>query len=767
MQFGLFKPQQQRTEGRVFIAQGLQSPFEPGRHAHFEDEVIQDYDANNEAELKFSAPKTEVAESPRSSAISTSAKPSHSTAVTDEEIFRVAERLAWKPRPDNQPEGSEPDLASIRITGGGNQLVNFVTDPTLRLHDGLAQGMRLEIDFSDEEEASVYFHEGIELLSYLRNQLAALPELKDLSPKADLSTANIGEPGITTAEMKSQVRIILERHHSIFLGNGNALIEYSDSEWESPIVIVMKKNGVDIRLCIDYRLVDQLIKLMHHPLPLIDDLLIGFENNCRWGFACLPASEESRVDTEVLALLGINVESSVEHDLTAMAENITVLQRDIPAPPQLNPTWEQMCEDLDRLLYRLRYWGISVSLPKSEFGKRTISYLFHEIGAEGIRAKPKIAKGVMDLPFPSTLKGVQSFLGSLNYYNKFIEDLSVIASVLYELTDEQVQAGRDLSRAKEAFEVLKPCAVLDQEHGGVILPVRFTGRVLNDQELRYHPAEKAEVASAFKLGFGSVARCGSCACLAYVHEGTVHVANAGDIRAVLGKSGKDSELIVAEPLSNDQNAMVKFEQEKLIEEHPGEANVFTCRHPDSCYVKGALQPTRAFGDFSLKHPEFNGPPYVNGDRSAGRHFAAPFTPPYITAIPEVKSHKLQEGDKFLIIGSDGLWDYLSNEEAVEVVNGQASCGNHDLAGRALVERVLQKAAKRYGMTYQELLSLPPGSHRAVAVTMTRRWSFSSSTRVEATVLPNSLMYMKKHNRRATKSTVMKGVNSLIHNFHRR
>ncbi|KAJ8542636.1 hypothetical protein ON010_g12174 [Phytophthora cinnamomi] len=118
---------------------------------------------------------------------------------------------------------SEPDFASIRMTGGGNQLVNFVTDPTLRLHDDLAQGMRLEIDISDEEEASVYFHEGTELLIYLRNQLAALPELKDLSPKADLSTANIGEPGITTAEMKSQVRIILERHHPSFLGNGNAV----------------------------------------------------------------------------------------------------------------------------------------------------------------------------------------------------------------------------------------------------------------------------------------------------------------------------------------------------------------------------------------------------------------------------------------------------------------------------------------------------------------------------------------------------------------
>jgi hypothetical protein len=62
---------------------------------------------------------------------------------------------------------------------------------------------------------------------------------------------------------------------------------------------------------------------------------------------------------------------------------------------------------------------------------------------------------VENLPFPSTLKGVQSFLGSLNYYHKFIEDFPVVAAVLYELSDEQVRAGRDLSRAKEAFGLLK------------------------------------------------------------------------------------------------------------------------------------------------------------------------------------------------------------------------------------------------------------------------------------------------------------------------
>ncbi|KAE9072822.1 hypothetical protein PF010_g25331 [Phytophthora fragariae] len=185
-------------------------------------------------------------------------------------------------------------------------------------------------------------------------------------------------------------------------------------------------------------------------------------------------------------------------------------------------SWDQLCEDLNKLLFRLRYWNISASLPKSEFGKQSIPYLSHEISAEGIRATPKIAKGVQDLPFRNTLKGVQSFLGSLNYYHEFIEDFPVVAAVLYELTDEQIRSKRDLSRAKESFEILKrkivstpllrhpdrtkpfviiphanrwaACAVLEQEYDGVIHPVRFTGRVLSDAELQYHIAEKEVIA---------------------------------------------------------------------------------------------------------------------------------------------------------------------------------------------------------------------------------------------------------------------------------
>ncbi|KAG6619564.1 reverse transcriptase [Phytophthora cinnamomi] len=270
--------------------------------------------------------------------------------------------------------------------------------------------------------------------------------------------------------------------------------------------------------------------------PLVYQAVI---NNCLWGFVRLSPEEELEVDQDVLAFLSLDPSRSDSEDqVLVLTDTATVFQRNIPAPDSMGPvlgrssyiddiahgapTWDKLCEDLNALLFRLRYWNISVSLPKSEFGKLSIPYLSHEISAEGIRAVPKIAKGVQDLPFPKTLKGVQSFLGSLNYYHKFIEDFPVVAAVLYELSDDQVQAGRDLTRAKAAFEILKKkivstpllrhpdrtkpfviipranrwaaCAVLGQEYDGKIQPVRFTGRVLNDAELRYHIAEKEVIA---------------------------------------------------------------------------------------------------------------------------------------------------------------------------------------------------------------------------------------------------------------------------------
>ncbi|OWZ12402.1 hypothetical protein PHMEG_00014444, partial [Phytophthora megakarya] len=285
------------------------------------------------------------------------------------------------------------------------------------------------------------------VMTCIKNQLAYLLDLSDLRPEANIDDAIVGEPGESNPEEEERLRAVLQKH------------QYSNSEWASAIALVMKKNGTDVRLCIDYWLQlrrhhvvydpghgerfwavpmtarAQLISAFIYPLehfqwkrmpfglknaPLIYQQL---SDNCLWGFVRLPPEEERLVDPEVLEFLGISPEASdapMGHVLSRSSYIDDIIYG--------APSWDDLCKTLNALLYRLRYWNISVSLPKGEFGVKKCKYLGHEISSDAIRPSPKLAEKVLNLPFLKTQKGVQSFLGSLHYYAKFIEDLPVLAA---------------------------------------------------------------------------------------------------------------------------------------------------------------------------------------------------------------------------------------------------------------------------------------------------------------------------------------------------
>ena len=63
---------------------------------------------------------------------------------------------------------------------------------------------------------------------------------------------------------------------------------------------------------------------------------------------------------------------------------------------------------------------ISVSFTKSIFVQTRVDFLSHQVTAEGIAANPAKLAAITDLPFPTSKKGMQGFLGALNYYNRFV-----------------------------------------------------------------------------------------------------------------------------------------------------------------------------------------------------------------------------------------------------------------------------------------------------------------------------------------------------------
>ena len=110
------------------------------------------------------------------------------------------------------------------------------------------------------------------------------------------------------------------------------------------------------------------------------------------------------------------------------------------------------------------------------------------------------------------------------------------------------------------------------------------------------------------------------------------------------------------------------------------------------YVKQRLQPTRALGDAYLKYSEFNGVPE---QRRKGRHIPPLYTPPYITASPETRVYSIdpeRDAKSFLLLACDGVWDVLSNEEAVSFIaqdNGdRASVATRLVNVRSPIIRVL-------------------------------------------------------------------------------
>lgn len=75
-----------------------------------------------------------------------------------------------------------------------------------------------------------------------------------------------------------------------------------------------------------------------------------------------------------------------------------------------------------------------------------------------------------------------------------------------------------------------------------------------------------------------------------------------------------------------------------------------------------LQVSRSIGDVYLKKAEFNREPLY-----AKFRLREPYKMPILSSEPSISVHHLQPHDQFIIFASDGLWEHLSNQEAVDIV----------------------------------------------------------------------------------------------------
>lgn len=291
------------------------------------------------------------------------------------------------------------------------------------------------------------------------------------------------------------------------------IIRPSESPWNSPIVIVAKKNG-DIRLCVDYRRLNSVTKRAVFPIPATQQLL-----DCLSGSSYFSTLDLSQGYHQVLMddddiqktafatrrgqfeykrmpfglstapatfqrLMHIVLRQENWTKCLIYLDDILIFGRDV----------DEHLSRLRSVLQRIREAGLKLSPSKCFFLQRKVQYLGHIISSKGIQTDPQKIEKVKNWPTPKTVKELKSFLGFCGYYRRFIQNYSEITRPLDTLCcEDAAKDTKDKRKAKEitskwspvheqSFNTLKlalisaPVLSYPKENGEFILDTDASGK---------------------------------------------------------------------------------------------------------------------------------------------------------------------------------------------------------------------------------------------------------------------------------------------------
>lgn len=253
--------------------------------------------------------------------------------------------------------------------------------------------------------------------------------------------------------------------------------------------------------------------------------------------------------------------------------------------------------------------------------------------------------------------------------------------------------------------------------------LRALARALKKTEDAFFAAAEARAEDSPELGL-----MGSCVLVMLMKGTDVYVMNVGDSRAVLarrpepdlknvlGKASQDLQQFKAEimreleardkdglqavQLTPEHSTAVEEEVRKIRVQHLNDRNAIV-----NGRVKGKINVTRAFGVGYLKQPKWNSRlleafkiNYVGTD-------------PYVSCTPALCHHRISAQDKFLVLSSDGLYQYFTNKEVVDQVEAFTAAQPDGDPAQHLVGELVVRAARKAGMASHELLDIPRGARR--------------------------------------------------------
>lgn len=312
------------------------------------------------------------------------------------------------------------------------------------------------------------------------------------------------------------------------------------AEWATPVVPVVKTDG-SIRLCGDFRLTVNVATVTEqYPLPRVDDIFARLNGgevfstlDLTQAYNQLPLDNEAKKLTVINTHKGLFCFNRLPFGISSAP---AIFQRHMDSLFKDLPGVQAYLDDiivaekrndtslLKQVLQRLRDYGLRLNIKKCKFRQEEVTFLGHRVDANGLKPKDDNIEAVLQAPVPKSVSELKSFLGLINYYAKFLPNLSTVLAPLYNLLTkgatwkwQQVheEAVRKVKQAIQAskflthFDPNKPLklecdaspvgvgAVLSHRINGTDYPIGFRSRTLSKAERNYSQLEKEALALVF------------------------------------------------------------------------------------------------------------------------------------------------------------------------------------------------------------------------------------------------------------------------------